>query len=159
MSAGLSRRGALCGLTAATVAAAAPATKARGSAPGPTAIVHPDAELLRLASEFQALDHRYAAIVDATDDDAEQDALLAPVCEAQDALLPCLLACRATTLEGIRARAACVVLFAPDYVWALEDSSHTDALLIGALLRDLAGDMLQFRLRACDRGALPAIAS
>lgn len=104
-------------------------------------VASPDAALLRLCAEFDALERQYQALfvgANAEGDDAEErrkpaeDAIAA----LQGPLLDRICALRATTPEGWRARAGTLALYAP-HIARHDPGDHVDSRMVGALLRDL----------------------
>lgn len=121
------RRGALAGLIAGALVAPALA------APGP----HPDAELIAACDKVRTAYRKLGELLEAAgdDDDAWDEAgdRMAPESEAA---IAALLAARATTMDGIFARAAALAETAPHYLdlkW-IEGSDDTQRF---ALLRDI----------------------
>ena len=104
----------------------------------------PDAELIRLCGEFDALQRRILALypegATPIEDDNERAEAIAPLSDAQDELLDRICALRATTPAGIKARAKTLVLFVPDKAECADDEGgYVDERMIAALLRDLVG--------------------
>ncbi len=126
------------------VAASRMALAEEGGAEPPAQLetpAHDDAELLAACGQFDALQHRVAALFDGPDwieDEAERDIALLPIEAAQDALLDRVCFLRATTPEGHRARAATVALFDPGILGKVNDG-HPVERMMAALLRDLVG--------------------
>jgi hypothetical protein len=133
MSPAATRRGLLA--LAPALAALAPASTA-------SATPHPDAELLAACARFRALNAEVAAVYSAgytaefPDDDAREefrDAREPAFLEALDAIV----ACRATTLEGVIARGLALAEFTPEKVADDFETPYWDELQLHALLRDL----------------------
>jgi hypothetical protein len=131
----LHRRAILAG-TAALAASAASA-----AAPAALAAPSPDARLIALCAEFDRLERRIGDLFDgpgAIDDDAARDAAVTPIFAQQAALLPEILTLRATTLEGLAARARTMMRedleLRPDEMVA---SEFVNERLLGVVLRDL----------------------
>lgn len=121
--------------------AAAAASVARPAPAGGTA-QSTDAKLIRLCAEFDAVERRvkshYAGGANHIRDDDERDAIIDPFCRQQERLLALLVEARATTLDGLRARAATLALFAPD-VARPDANDDLPGQMIAAILRDLTG--------------------
>jgi len=110
----------------------------------PIAIAHaadnPDAELIALCGQFDALERQVHALYDGPTrikDEDELDALVAAITDQQKPLLARLCEMRATTEAGFRARAATANLW-----WADRpepDEAYWNERMIMALLRDLTG--------------------
>jgi len=125
-----------------TILAAAPALAALAPASAASATPHPDAELLAACARFRALNAEIAAIYAAgytaefPDDDAREefrDEREPAFLEALDAIV----ACRATTLEGVIARGLALAEFTPEKVEPDFETPYWDELQLHALLRDL----------------------
>lgn len=110
----------------------------------PIAIAHaadnPDAELIALCGQFDALEQQALALYDGPTrikDEDECDALHDAITDQQRPLLARLCEMRATTEAGFRARAATANLW-----WNVKpepDEAYWDERMIMALLRDLTG--------------------
>ena len=127
------RRGLLGG---AAVLAAAPAA-ASGTGGGQTA--HPDAKLLALAERF--LQHEVAIQAMPCDAEAEAEEAVQHVeqrrmFEAKHALALQLGTVRATTADGIAARARCLAVHNADGAFSMEDPDSTAGRLLRYLMRD-----------------------
>jgi len=129
------RRRALLAGASAVAAAAAFAGVAQAAEP------HADAELLAVCAAFDATEHKYrrlfygpARIVD----DDERALAQEPIYAEQERLLEPLCRLRATTLDGFRARARTLALWAPDLLVPDETMEPTtDERMVAALLRDM----------------------
>ena len=151
------RRAAL-GLFGAALATVAPAVAAGNpSACGLLPVAaSPDAELIRLCDAFNALEAKIIAAYsdgpDRIEDDRERDDFLEPIRAGQDDLLCQIEAIRATTLQGVVARAAMFAAWADDILadWA-ESTAYDDRMLL-ALVRDAVA------LSGSPGGAWPALA-
>ncbi len=102
--------------------------------------IDPDAALVALCREFDALEQQIATIRAtpgaAAEDEARQDAMAEPLTAQQENLLGPLCVARAVGLDGLKARANTIVRYAPDL--AKDDpGGYIDGRLIAALLRDL----------------------
>lgn len=113
-------------------------------APAVAAPAHPDAELIALCHQFDELERAYQKIYDdpdATEDEDEADRLARPITSARAALLPRIIALRATTVEGLMTRARTVYLedvqIGREAVEVLEGSPYMNELLMASLHRDL----------------------
>lgn len=139
-----SRRRLIAGSSAALLAGTALATSSHGDTRFPTASGD-DAEILRLLAEWQPLQRRYLVLSDRT---AEMDLIpaeiareLSHVVTAQHDLAEEMAELRATTLEGLRAKAALLL----SYSSYLADGERLlwenhDELMGWSLARDLLGD-------------------
>ena len=96
-------------------------------ATAPTAKPGPDAALIAACAAFDALERKAAALSD--DEEQAADA----ISEQMTPLFYTICDTRATTLAGMRARAATLNLLAPDVI---SGGDGADAL-IAAMLRDL----------------------
>ena len=97
---------------------------------------NPDAELLAVCAEFDALEHRRNA---AFDDDNLTDEAHDALREEQAPLVDQMCALQAVTPEGMRARARSLVLYDPEVVE--RRIVYTDDRLVAAVLRDLIGEI------------------
>lgn len=130
------RRRAL-GFTAAAITAGMTAPVLAGAA---TITPDPDAELIALCAEFDRAEHaRIAILRDPTipDDTATWDRLLGPFEDEQDRLAPKIWETRAQTLEGIRAKAKTLALWAPHFL--AEEAEGWDDEFAVSIIRDLVG--------------------
>lgn len=119
-----SRRSLFTGVTAVAALASVPALAA-----------NPDAALLSMIAEFDALEHRFRASLDSILDDDEREAANEPIMDRQDELFPLICETRAVTQAGIKARARMIALSYPD-LFEREEGSW-DTLMVRALVRDL----------------------
>lgn len=102
-----------------------------------------DARLIRACAKFGALERRCLALYfgpQRIEDDGARDRMLAPIKARMDRVLQDICDQRAVTLEGHRARAAAVALYAPDLITEKDLGGYTDQSIVGALLRDLVGE-------------------
>lgn len=81
---------------------------------------------------------RYFGPARIEDDDA-RDCALASIKARMDGVLRDICQLRAATLEGHRARAAAVALWAPDLITEKDLDGGPAERIVGALLRDLLG--------------------
>ena len=137
------RRAAL-GLFGAALLAAAPVRAAANPgafAPLPVA-PSPDAELIRLCDAFNALEAKIQAAYsdgpEGIEDDNARDDFLEPIRAAQDDLLCQIEAIRATTMQGVMARAAMFAGWADDILADWAESHSYDERMLLALVRDAA---------------------
>jgi hypothetical protein len=120
------------------------ATAAAGLSVG-SAAVTPDAGLIATCRAFDAIERRVKAYhgdpcgdgAAPIDDDEERDRVIAPLLAQQKRLLVPILSGRATTFEGVVARAHTLVLWAPDLAEDGEDYAYLEHQMLAALLRDL----------------------
>jgi len=102
----------------------------------------PDAELIRLCAEADALEHSVRSLYtdgsSPIEDDAERDRAQAPLEAQQKPLFDRICCLRATTLEGHVARARTLRTWAPDF--GDDEGGSYDSRLLGALLRDMLAD-------------------
>jgi hypothetical protein len=101
-----------------------------------------DAELIRLCPEFDGLERQVKSYfpggANYIRDDNERDVFIDQLWEQQKRLLDPLIEARATTLDGFRARAATLALFAQDMAEPDPDDDVPGQIVL-ALLRDLTG--------------------
>jgi hypothetical protein len=123
--------------------AAAPALAGLAGLAPASAALHPDAELLAACARFADLVQRMAAAYrydsDAWNDEAERaaDALEAELRPHIEMELDRLTTLHATTLDGLRVRAATLCVYAPDFVTQkLTEGDFIDRQA-AALLRDV----------------------
>ncbi len=112
----------------------------------PTA-TSPDAELIRLCDECDALQRQIDELFDEGADplpSAEQialerarDQIVEPLCRRQDPLLERICDLRATTPQGHIARARTLLGWDKDPIWTHDECWNSQ--LIGAIVRDLVG--------------------
>ncbi len=95
----------------------------------------PDAELLAVCAEFDAMEHRRNAMFD---DDTLTDEANAAIREEQAPLVDRLCEMQAITIEGMRARARSLVLY--DDAVMERHSVYTNDRIVAAVLRDLIGE-------------------
>ena len=103
---------------------------------------HPDAALLGVIGRFMELEREYMDLFDdpsSIEDDHAHDLAADRIAEAQDPLLDALCSLRATTAEGIKARALCLLLADQemDPEQDAEDHPEQRGRMLGALLRDV----------------------
>jgi hypothetical protein len=129
------RREILAGTAALAGAAATPAASVAAATP------NRDSRLIALCAEFDRLERRIGVLFDARDDTQGNDAFdatIEPIYAQQAALLPEITVLRATTLEGLAARARTMMLedleLRPDEMVA---SEFVNERLLGLVLRDL----------------------
>jgi len=92
----------------------------------------PDADLLAVCAEFDAVEHRRNAMFD---DDTLTDEANAAIREEQEPLVDRLCEMRATTIKGMQARARSLVLY--DDAVMERHTVYTNDRLVAAVLRDL----------------------
>ncbi len=98
-------------------------------------IADPDAELLAVCAEFDAVEHRRNAMFD---DDTLTDGANAAIREEQAPLVDRLCDLQAVTIQGMRARARSLVLYDDE---VLERRTvYTNGRIVAAVLRDLIGE-------------------
>jgi len=137
-----SRRRLIAGSSAALLAGAALATSYHGDTKFPAANGD-DAEILRLFAEWLPLQRRYHVLNDVIGDgrDLPAERELSHVVTAQHDLAEEMADLRATTLEGVRAKAT-VLLSYSGYLEGGEKPlwDNHDTLLGWSMARDLLGD-------------------
>ena len=101
----------------------------------PPAAPDPDAELLAVCAEFDAVEHRRNAMFD---DDTLTDEANASIRDEQEPLVDRLCDLQAMTIEGMRARARSLVLY--DDAVMERRTVYTNDRLVAAVLRDLIGE-------------------
>lgn len=94
----------------------------------------PDAALLAVCAEFDAVEHRRNAMFD---DDTLTDEANASIREEQAPLVDRLCELQAVTIEGMRARARSLVLY--DDAVMERHTVYTNNRIVAAVLRDLIG--------------------
>ncbi len=128
------RRGVLGGAAALTVAPAALATPAD---------LHPDAELIAVCAEFDAIERHinshYAGGSRKIEDDEERDVAIAPFQEAQEPLLERIIELRASTPDGFIARARTLALWDTEAIRHIGPENYLNERMLVALLRDMTG--------------------
>ena len=113
-----------------------------------SAAASPDADLIRLCAECDALQVRMDALYAAPHPDnlsnaqhvaleKARDVLEKPLADAQDPLLERICELRATTPQGHAARARTLLGWDKDPCWT--DDACWNSQLIGAIVRDLVG--------------------
>ncbi|MGI4795066.1 MAG: hypothetical protein ACRYG8_13525 [Janthinobacterium lividum] len=95
----------------------------------------PDAGLLAVCAEFDAVEHRRNAMFD---DDTLTDKANASIREEQAPLVDRLCELQAVTIEGMRARARSLVLY--DDAVMERHTIYTNDRIVAAVLRDLIGE-------------------
>ncbi len=132
---GSTRRGLLGGAAVLAVAPVAPAMSAHP---------HPDRELIAVCAEFDAIERHinshYAGGSRNIEDDEERDVAIAPFQEAQEPLLERIIALRATTPDGFKARARTLALWNQDAMRQIGPGHYLEDRMLAALLRDLVGE-------------------
>lgn len=117
----------------ATIAAAAAAVAVTAAA------AHPDADLIAACEAFTETERRLQAIYPGCAaeilDEATRALIEDDLWGRQRALVRRICAARATTLDGIRARAAAIAAFDP--MWLEHGALNWDERMLAALLRDL----------------------
>jgi hypothetical protein len=100
---------------------------------------NPDAELIALCAEIDALEDRMWGNLPKMSDEEEKqhDAEIEPLRQKQLALIDQISDLTATTLDGFRARARTIAKWAPDLIPMPHD--YLDQMA-GALIRDLIGE-------------------
>lgn len=101
-----------------------------------------DARLIRACAKFGALERRCLALHYGPARIEDEDALdraLAPIRARMHHVLQDVCDQHAVTLEGHRARAAAVALWAPDLITERNLTGSPERRIVGALLRDLLG--------------------
>ena len=108
---------------------------------GAMAAAEPDAELIRLCADFDALQRQYIDCFPGgrttIDDDDERLQALAVFEEPQKELLRRILHTKATTPAGFLARARTYYLYMDEEIFDPDDSPYWDKMMIGALIRDM----------------------
>ncbi len=100
----------------------------------------PDAELIAACAEFTELDRQWHALHNAYDEDEDIPSnVLAPLGQRMTVVLDRICALRAVTPEGVRARGATYVAYAPEVIEEIDRSGCNDERLLAALMRDLVG--------------------
>ncbi len=126
----LPRRRAALGLFGAALLAPAPAAG------------HPDAELLRFCAEFLSLETLVEAAnsdgPSGIEDDDERAQVLAPVHARQGEILDQIVPIRATTVQGVKARAVMFATWGGDILRDWARSEYFDDRMLLALVRDVA---------------------
>ncbi len=118
-------------LMAGSALAAAPAAAAPGG----------DAELIRLCAEFMACDRQQRAVYDgpaAIEDEDEAGAATAPIFARMYELLDRMEQLRATTSDGISARAQSLAQHSGDWAFSFDARGTITGRLLDYLLRDAA---------------------
>lgn len=139
----LTGRRAALGLFGAALLAAAPVRAAASPgafAPLPVA-PSPDAELIRLCDAFNALEAKVKAAYygpDWIEDDRERDDFLDPIRDAQEELLRQIVLIRATTVQGIVARAVMYTTWDEEFPRRWDEIGGWDDGMVYALVRDAA---------------------
>jgi len=129
-----SRRSLFAGVPAVLLAGAV-------AAPALAATAYPDAELIRLCAEFDALEIQHEAFFEGStriDDDEERDVALEPIETAQEALLDRICHLPICTLDGARALAATYVLYIAKQADQLP-TQYWDQRFERAIVRGLVG--------------------
>lgn len=140
----LTGRRAALGLFGAALLAAAPARAAGNpGACGPLPVAaSPDAELIRLCDAFNALEAKITAAYshgpEGIEDDNARDDFLEPIRAAQEELLGQIEVIRATTVQGVVARAAMFADWGYDILADWAESGAYDDRMLFALVRDAA---------------------
>jgi hypothetical protein len=137
------RRGLLSGMAGAAVAGTALVM----TAPIAAAAESPDAELLAAIAQFDALERRIwppeGRNCETFEEEHAADALAEPLKVEQRALLSRICTTPARTIDGLRARARSLVLWAPDIGVEIAESDRGrfgwDDWMVSALIRDLTG--------------------
>jgi hypothetical protein len=102
-----------------------------------------DTALIAALAEFDAIERYvfslYPGETNAIEEDAERDAVIRPLSEAQWGMLDRVCGVQAKTLEGILARARTIVLQDGELDPAVDamTEGYTNGRLVAALLRDL----------------------
>ncbi len=137
------RRGLLGGAVASL--AAAPAGMPGSVVVPPVADHHPDAALIAVCAEFDAIERHinshYAGGSRNIEDDDERDVAIAPFQEAQAPLLERIIALRATTPGGFMARARTLALWDQDAMRHIGPGHYLEDRMLAALLRDMVGEV------------------
>ena len=129
-----SRRSLFAGVPAALLAGAV-------AAPTLLAAAHPDAELIRLCAEFDALEIQHEAFFEGPtriDDDEDRDVALEPIETAQKALLDRICHLPICTLDGARALASTYLLYIAKQADQLP-TQYWDQRFERAIVRGLVG--------------------
>ncbi len=129
------RRGLLGGAAVLAVAPVAPAM---------SAYPHPDRELIAVCAEFDAIERHinshFAGGSRKIEDDDERDGAVAPFQEAQEPLLERIIALRATTSDGFKARARTLAGWNQDAMRQIGPGHYLEDRMLAALLRDMVGE-------------------
>ena len=107
----------------------------------------PDARLIALCGEFDALEHKLrAAFTDITTaaDQDRADAMAGTVSDDQAPILDAITALRPSTLAGFKALAGSLVLWDTELLKSDPTEGYTDERLALVLVRSLVGDMPAF---------------
>ncbi len=102
--------------------------------------VEADAELIKLCAEFDRLEHACDALfegVETVEQERKSDRLSEPLREQQDTLAERIIAHRATTIEGFRARARSVAIWDKQFTGGWHEGVHCS--IAHSILRDLLG--------------------
>lgn len=97
----------------------------------------PDAELLSVLAEFDALELRFLEIMARPGDTDPWKAELDEIDAAQDALVDRIYGLHATTLEGFRARARVLARHEPALFQLVKGETDSVEWMVAALVRDL----------------------
>ncbi len=106
------------------------------------ATINPDAALIGLCAEFEALERKIEATfggIAAIADDDSADAATEALRVEQDPIIDAITACRPTTLAGFTALAGIAMLWRPELIEASPAQGDTGERLIAALVRGLTG--------------------
>jgi len=129
---------------AAVALAAAPVGSPGNVVVPPVADHHPDAALIAVCAEFDAIERHivshYAGGSRKIEDDEERDVAIAPFQEAQAPLLERIIALRATTPDGFMARARTLALWDLDAMRQIGPGHYLEDRMLAALLRDMVGE-------------------
>lgn len=99
---------------------------------------HPDAELIRLCAEYEALEVRICGLFDGPDaieDEGALDLAAEPLRKEQDALLRRITPVPAATVAGLLARIRLLAAEMPEWI-TVDDDDYRERRMIGSILRD-----------------------
>lgn len=102
-----------------------------------TPTASPDAELIRLCVEFDAIEQKHYAAFCASNDDDAREAAMDAMADEHEPLIDRIVELRPTTIEGARALARSL------HLWThgdFADGATTDERLARALVRGLIGE-------------------
>ena len=137
---GSTRRGLLGG---AAVLAVAPSGKVWLPTDGKSKSDNPDAELISVCGQFDAIERHinshYAGGSRKIEDDDERDLAIAPFQDAQAPLLERIIALRAATPDGYKARSRTLALWNQDAMRQIGPGHYLEYRMLAALLRDMTG--------------------
>ena len=120
--------------------AAAPFLALPGAALAASAGSDPDAVLLGLCAEFEALEHKFIASLAKNNKEQDRaDAICDAIYHEQAPIVTAITACCPTTLAGFTALANIVVLLNPELIKISPTQGCTDERLLQVMLRGMMG--------------------